>query len=218
MIKVIGTKRLALVVVFVLLNALLAAGLYMYFAPQSEQAERELRNMRNEIAHKRSETSRLRDDFDQIQEQRDFFERLEQAGFFTNQNRLVARRRIEDVQERTGVLSAGYNIGSGEVIRNADVQEAGHVILRSDINFTVSAMDDLEIYNFIFWLENVFPGHMMVESLQMRRSREINEAVLRRIGSGSPTVLVEADIRMVWRTMVPEDIVRDGTRTISGGF
>jgi hypothetical protein len=149
----------------------------------------------------------MRSELQQIDALKARFAALKQAGFFSDQNRLVARRRITDIQQKTGVLQAKYDIGSGQVVKAPGAEEAGYAILKSKVSVSVEALDDIDVYNFIYWMENTFPGHMMVASVKMTRPTELNEAVLRAIGSGQATTLIKADLVFSWRTMVAADSV-----------
>lgn len=213
MMQVLGIKRILMLVVLVAANAALAAATYLYVVPENNRLESELRSVRSQISTKRAEADRLRNEFEQIQEQKAYFEGLETAGFMSDQNRLVARRRIMNIQQYTKVLRAGYDISSADVVNNKIADEIGYVVLSSPISVDVEALDDVDFYNFIYWMENAFPGHVSVGSVNMERALDLNEATLRAIGSGTPTALIKGKVNFVWRTMVPEDEVR-----VSDGF
>jgi hypothetical protein len=68
---------------------------------------------------------------------------------------------------------------------------------------TIDALDDIDVYSFIYWMENAFPGHAAVTSLTLERKIDIDEVTLRQIGNGVPTVLVSANVAFDWSTMVP---------------
>jgi len=214
MIRIIGAKRLIALSVMLAINAVLVVTTYVYLMPERQVTDRDLRLTQSEISQKRTETDRLRNEYEQIQSQKGRFESLEASGFFSNQNRLVARRRIEDIQRRSGVLSTSYNIGAGQMVVNENAREAGHVVLQSPIRMEVTAMDDVDIYHFIYWIENAFPGHVTIQRLTMQRKQDINEAALRRIGTGQETVMIEAGVNVLWRTMISEEIVRGQSRTL----
>lgn len=207
MIQVIGFKRALALFVLIAVNAVLAASVYMYFIPQNEKLDRDLRMTKAQISEKRSEADRLRVEYQQIQDRKAQFETLTQSGFFSSQSRVVARKRIESIQKATNILTARYNIKSAEVEKNPEVENAGHVILDSAIDVSLDAMDDVDFFNFIYWIENAFPGHVSMKEVSLRRVLDINEATLRQIGIGTPTVLISGRIGFDWRTMVPKDQV-----------
>ncbi len=218
MIQVLGIKRILILIVLLAANIALGAATYMYVFPENEGLERQLRSTRAQIAAKRAESDRLRNDFQQIQQQKERFEDLQAAGFMSDQNRLVARRRILSIQEYTKVLRASYNISSANVVGHKATDGMGYVILSTPIRIGVEAIDDLDFYSFIYWMENAFPGHMSIQSVTLERVLDVNEATLRQIGSGISTTLIRGNLDFVWRTMVPEGDVRTLDEFGSGDF
>lgn len=212
MIQTIGIKRIIIIAVLIAVAGGMGAGNYLYLVPKNQKLERELRTIRGQISTKRAETQRLAEEFAQIQEQKNYFTNLESAGFFSNQNRVIASRRIEDIQGFTKVLATRYDIKPATVEQNKLAEEAGHVVLDSRISLSVDAIDDIDIYTFIFLLENSLPGHVSVRSVRVDRMAEINEAVLRSIGLGQPTIMVKGTVEFDWRTMVPRAQV-EGMKT-----
>lgn len=215
MIQILGVKRILVLIILLAANISLAAVVYLYLVPESDNMTRQLQETRAKIASERAETDRLRTEFQAIQEQKNRFETLQAAGFMSDQNRLVARRRIMDIQKYTKVLRAGYDISSANVVRDKAVEGIGYVILSTPVSVEIEALDDLDVYNFIYWMENAFPGHTSVQQISMARVLDVNEAVIRQIGSGVPTTLVKGTVDFLWQTIVPESSVQslDGLNT-----
>jgi hypothetical protein len=211
MIDVIGKKRLAVIIGLALLLGLLSAGQYFYLVPAQQELSGELRSVRGKLSTKKAEIRRMENEFQQIQEQKVYFGNLQDAGFIYDQSRAVASRRIEQVQEFSKVLSAQYTINPAEIKETKATKDAGYVILSSPITINLEALDDVDIYKFIFWLEQTFPGQISVKNIRFEKMREINEARLRSIGSGSPVVMVEGEIDVDWETLAPaEDVGQEG--------
>lgn len=204
MIGVLGTRRLIAVGALVAFNALLAAATYGYLMPQNEKLEREVMGLRSQVSAKRADTDRLRMEFEQIQEQKNYFGNLGEAGFFGNQNRVLARNRIEAVQRYTGVLSARYNISAAAVKKNDLAAGTGHALVGSPVILNLEAIDDVDIYSFVFWLENAFPGQVSINNLRVERTLDISDVTLRQIGSGIETTMIKSTIGFDWNTMMPE--------------
>lgn len=203
MIQILGAKRVLTLAILFLVNIALAAALYTIFIPEKTQTEQELRVTKAAVASRRGEIQTMQTEYQQIQQQKSLFGDLEKARFFTTQDRVEARRMIEAIQGTSKVLSAKYAIGAAEVLENEQASAAGHVILHSPLSVNIDALDDMDIYNFIYWMENAFPGHAAVTSLTLERQLDIDEVTLRQIGNGVPTVLVNANIDFDWSTMVP---------------
>lgn len=203
MIKILGVKRVLTLAILVAVNAILAFAAYSVTLPQKEKAEAELRSTKANIAQRRDEMIRLKTEYEQIQQQKNLFEKLQEAGFFSLQDRLQARRTIEQIQTLSKILSTKYDIQAIQVQENQIAAASDHVILHTPVKITVDAMDDLDIYNFIYWVENSFPGHAGMTNIVIDRRLDIDETTLKQIGNSIPTVLVSATIDFSWDTMVP---------------
>lgn len=207
MIEIIGLRRIITIAVLAAFAGALAAGSYLYVAPQSLKLQRDLNNVRGQIGTKRSETQRLASEFEQIQEQKTFFNNLRDAGFFSDQNRVVASRRLEEIQKFSRVLATRYQIDSAVQEANATAESIDHVVLDSRINVSIDAIDDIDVMNFVYWVENALPGHVSVRNIKMTRNGDISEGKLRGIGQGQAVIMVQGQVDFNWRTMVPKDSV-----------
>lgn len=207
MIQVLGVKRVLTLTILLLVNMALAGGLYGVLIPQTDKTERDLRVARAAVQARRSEIQTLQTEYQQIQEQKNLFGDLDKAKFFTTQNRVEARRMIEAIQSESRVLSARYSIGAAEIVEDPAAAVSDHVIMRSPVSVKVDALDDTDIYNFLYWVENAFPGQAAVTSLTVERMIDVDEVSLRQIGNSIPTVLVTADVVFDWNTMVPRSQV-----------
>ncbi len=205
MIKHIGVKRIVVLAILVSVNLVLGASAYLYFVPENKKVTNELSGLKSQIATKRNETYQLEDNYKLIQEQQVDYENLVEAGFFNRQDRLAFRRRMADIRAYTKVLRASFDISPAQIEDNAAAKKAKHSILKSPVSVNIEAMDDIELYHFIFWLENGFPGHTQITSLSIKRDKDVDEKVLREIGTGNTIVLVSGKVKFDWRTMVPEN-------------
>jgi hypothetical protein len=166
----------------------------------------------------RGDAEALRGDIEQIEEKKSYFTNLQTVGFMSDQNRLVARRRIMDIQQYSKVLKAKYDISSALVRSNENLSNSDQVILSSDLIVNIDAMDDIDFYSFIYWLRNTFPGHVTIESINMQRMNDVNDVTVRQIGSGLPLTMIKGDISAKWRTVVPKSTVTDGQTPLGQGF
>lgn len=203
MIQILGYKRVLTLAILLGLNIVLGVALYYFIIPQKAKTEAELRTVTTAVVARRAEIETLRTQYEQVQEQKALFGELQKSGFFNAQDRVQARKMIEAIQTNSHVLSAKYAIRAAEVVENPIAANADHVVLESPITFTVEALDDIDVYSFIYWLENAFPGHISVDRFSIERAKEVDEVSLRQIGNGVPTVMVLATIDTSWRTIVP---------------
>ena len=212
MIKVLGAKRIAIIAVLVAVNAVLAAGIYMYIQPEVTKKERELRSLKGKIKTVSSDITRMQIEFDQFEEQQAQFNEYKKDGFFIKQNRRQVRDLFEQVQKASGVNAASVSIAPAAIEGNDEAEKAKHKVLSSNITVDIDALSDIDIFNYIFLLQKYFPGHLAIETISYEREADINGTILRAIASGRNFPLVSAKIALKWRTMIPEDQVLSDER------
>lgn len=203
MIKVLGTKRVMGLLILLAVNSLLAAGVYLYAVPEKAKKEKDLRRLRDEISMVVSDIDRLQIEFEQLEEQQEQFDSLRARGFFSNQDRRQAEIVIKDIQKEAGVISSIASVSPGVVEDSEEAQKSEHKILSSPVKVTISALDDIDVFRYIYLLEEYFPGHVTINKVQIERAAEISGTVLRGIASGASPELVKAEIELTWRTMIP---------------
>jgi len=213
MIAVLGIKRVLVLAVLLALNGLLGAGVYLYLIPETQVKERELRSLRGNVSTLRSDIGRMQVEFDQLEAQREEFENLAKDGFFKDQSRRQAEKMFNVIQKRSGVAKAIASVKSGEIEDNPEAKKAEHKILKSPIEIRLEAFDDINIFHYLFLVENYFPGHVSVENIRLERQADVTGTVLRAIASGKKPALVSAKLDLVWRTMIPEiSVINEGAQ------
>lgn len=218
MIKVLGTKRVMILAVLLIINGVLAGALYMILTPQKLKTQRELNAVRGQVAGLQGDVERLQIEFEQLETQQAQFEELKADGFFTKQNRRDAEKRLEAIQKKAGVVSAIASVKPGKFIENAEAAKAEHKILSSPISIRVEAVDDIDVYKYLYLLENSFLGEVRLKELNLSRNSDVSATILRAISSGNNPPLVDAQIELTWQTMVPADeVIQDSEVTQGGG-
>lgn len=204
MIKVIGAKRLILLVALVFLNAALAAVTYIYLVPQESSTSKELRTLRSQNQAKSGDIQRMQIEFEQLGDQQDKFDSLKTDGFFKAQVRSVAKKLFKDIQDESRVVSAVASIRPGTIEENEEARKSAYKVLVSPVEIIIEAFDDSDVYNYLYILEQKFPGHLAVDSIKIQRAKDISGPMLRAIATGANPVLISAAVKLSWRTMIPE--------------
>jgi hypothetical protein len=202
MIKVLGFKRVVTLACLLAANIVLAGLLYGVLTPQMTKTEQDLRRVRGGVTARRTEVATLKTEYEQIQEQKSKFEDLERSGFFQTQDRVAARKLIEDIQAESSILSARYDIQAINVKEDPIAAQSDYVILHSPVKVSLDALDDIDVYSFIYWMENAFPGHAGVHAMTLERKLDVDEVTLKQIGNGVPAILMSATVDFSWNTMV----------------
>ena len=82
MIDILGVQRILILFVLVVVNALLAAGVYMYLIPENTAKLREKNNMQSQVSTIRGDIDRMQIEFEQLEEQQAEFKELDADSFF----------------------------------------------------------------------------------------------------------------------------------------
>lgn len=211
MIDILGYNRIVLLVGLLAGNILLACAAYLYLEPQNVEQARALSQVNSEVTTLRTDIARMQVEFDQLQIQKEDFQKLETDGFFKNQSRRNAQDVFNSIQKQSGVSLAIAKIDAGKTEENEEAKKAKYKLLMSPVDLKIEAVDDADIYHYLFLIEHYFPGHVSVESLNVKREADVTGTVLRGIASGASPALVKANVKMQWRTMIPEDqVIGDG--------
>ncbi|QQG35692.1 MAG: hypothetical protein HYS17_09245 [Micavibrio aeruginosavorus] len=205
MIGLIGTKRLVMLAVLLCLNGAMGAGAYLYLIPQNGKLDQELRQLKSNVSTKRAESDRFRQEFDEIQREKGKFQSLEAQGFLSDQNRASIQKRIDVIQRYSRVSRAAYNIDRSMAEDVEVAREANRVVVKSPVKFEIDAIDDMDVFSFLYLLENAFIGHTAITSFELERVLDLNDVTMRQIGSGMDTVLVKSSVQLDWKTLMNRD-------------
>lgn len=211
MIQVLGTRRMIILAGLVALNALLAAVVYGYFMPDKIKVTRNLAAVSGQVSTLHADVSNISIELDEIQEKQGEYEGIVGDGFFSDQDRRQAEGILRDVQEQSGVIFVKASVGGKKVIENDLAQKAGHVIIESIVSVSIDSLDDIDLFHYIHLMQTSLPGHVTIDTMTIKRQRDLTGALLRRIASGNDPEMVNASVDFKWRTMVPETSVdKDG--------
>ncbi len=208
MIRILGARRILTILILIGVNVVLAATVYLYLMPEGMKKERELKTLRGQTSTVQNDITRMQIEFNQLSVQQAQFDQLRKRGFFGKQGRREAEIVFEKIQKQAGVVSAIANIQGGTVEDNVEAEKAEHKILVSPVKIRLEAMDDVDVYRYLYLVDRFFPGHMAIQRISLERKAEISGDILRSIAGGANPQLVSADIDVLWRTMIPsKDVI-----------
>jgi hypothetical protein len=216
--KQLGFKRFVMLVILGGLAAVMAAASYLYVLPENQKAERNLSSLKSEISTKRNDAEQLRSDFQVVVERQDLFDNLRAAGFVSQQDRLIARRRIAEIQQYSSVLQASYDIRPALIVNDPNLINTDYVVLDTQMIINLEAIADVDIYKFVFWMMNAFPGHITVNQLDVERTGIVNDVTLKAIGSGEFSSLAKGMLDVSWRTIALRSDVNELSDVTQEGF
>ncbi|MEM6812570.1 MAG: hypothetical protein AAF549_08915 [Pseudomonadota bacterium] len=209
MIRIIGLQK----VLFITILIALAGSLFFYestiLSSQINDSQRDLRRQKAELSTMTKNTQKLSKGIELFQNEREVFQAIEDSGFFDVQNRIEAREKLEAMRVESRLLFARYNIKPAEVIALEELEGSGYSMLSSDISFDLGAIDDSDIYSYIYLLNHGFPGEFSITSLDIVKEQNVTQPLLRNIGVRAQfDPLVKATMNVKWRTMVKNEIIQ----------
>jgi len=204
MIRIIGMQRFLLLLI---LGGMLA-GLFLYdwyvLKPDLLKHQRELSANHSAINEMRTNMDNIVQGMALFEEQKSQFEDVRQYGFFDLQDRVATRKRLNAMQKESRLMSAKYTIKQAVIEEGGPAEEAGYKLLNTEIIFSLSGLEDMDIYNFIYLLNYGFPGQISIDSISISRDKEVTEPLLRQIGVGGSEPIVKANLKVRWHTMVED--------------
>ncbi len=212
MIEVLGKVRLLILVSLVALNALFIGSYYMLLVPQQAEKEMELQSLNSKISAASSDLEQMQVEFSQIESQQEKFEELKATGFFDLQGRRQAESVFEDIQKKSGVIAAKVALAPGKTVEDEEAAKANHYILESSMSVDIDALEDSDVFRYIYYVQEYFPGHISLEKITLKRERDLSADILKNIASKKMPAMVSAKIEMTWRTMIPTYSVLEGNK------
>lgn len=219
MIHILGFKKVFLILLLTVGGGALFVLNTYYLTPQSNKLEKELSINEAAASELDNKIVSLSTNHARFQDQKVSFDLIEQTGFFNKQDRLEVRRLITELKERSKLTSVRFQMSAANVQANERAQEIDHKLLRTEVSYDLAAIEDTDIYNFLFMINHGFPGIVDINSLVIDRSEKLTQQTLREIGSGKLVPLVNAKLKTVWWTLVPADSVEmNSPQSLTEGF
>lgn len=207
MIKIIGIRRLVILVILLAFNGVLASVVYMYLVPQKQSVDLARRVERSKVSALQHDIELMEVEFEQLDKQQGFFNKIKEDGFFQNQDRAEAKEMFSLIQKESHVISAFVSVRPGKLVEDREAEKALHKVLVSEMSVDIKAFDDNDVYHYIDLVQKVFPGVVTLQQIEVRRDKDISAALLRSIANGASPELVTAKVEFLWRTMIPQDQV-----------
>lgn len=207
MLKVLGSKRLTFICLMVAALAIIGYAYYDFIIPAHEQSTQELETSKAAVTQKYQDVARLKEEYVLLQSQLRSYKELEARGFFNDQDRAAAVDNLDKLSKYAQLLKANLKFGAGATVKDEGADLAGQVVLKSPVDVDVKSIDDVDVYSFIKFVEEKFPGRIDITSFSLNRMEIFDTTILRKIGAGSPTPLVDAKISFDWLTMAPKNVV-----------
>ena len=217
MINVIGYQRAAAIILLALL--LVGSFFYNYYVlrPGIMKSQAALNGHNYEVNKMTEDMDKLIKGIEQFSEHKDLFEVVKERDFFDSQDRLTTRRRLNALRREAKLLPSRYELKSLVIEESTETLETSYRIVRTDIEFQLNALEDKDIYTYLYLLNYGFPGHVTIEEIDITRDLDVTAELLKSIGNKKQRQpVVSAKVKASLRTMIADEPVVEGNGNIGG--
>lgn len=136
------------------------------------------------------------------------YEALLKSDRLVPHTRRTAVAALQKIAQERGITSLSYSFvaAAPTSATAATMQSAAGTYKLSveDVEIGVGAPFDRPIYEFLSDITDAFPGAAIVQTVEMRRAPIITDTMLDALSRGEDAKVVEADIKISWRTAQAE--------------
>lgn len=213
MIKLIGLRRALILGFTIILNLFLASVFFLWLQPTQDRAEKRLRSLEGQISQLRTDIVNIKEEIKVTRENTPYFNFLKDRGFFATQDRFLAERIIQDLRAESGVNSVRFSIEPLIEVFDERAQAANYRFVASTIKVeNVEAYTDIELYKFMYMMNNSLPGHTRIKSFTLSKKDDVTTANIERLSDKNNELAFAAgSAEFQWLTMteLPKDNLND---------
>lgn len=134
------------------------------------------------------------------------FSEIEIKGTLLPHKRISALTKLDELRRHNYINKMSWEFTPQQEITNNIPNLRIYNLSSSKIKLNISAIIDVDIFNFIKELETVFPGFVSVEHLEIKRTKVPLASALTAIASGNKPDLLEAEININWLTVPDKNV------------
>lgn len=203
-VKTVGLKRLFVLAVLLALNIVLASIYFMVVDPMLQDARQRQSTLGSEISDLNSKIATAKQEIAFLKENLDSYRVLEERGFFTEQDRFMIGRLIDETGRKAGLSQFNYSIDELKKIDNEDAKKIDHQLVSSRITVkSINASLDNGVYALMQDIGSAFPEHTRINKFEIKRARLLDDQALKDIASGNASAgLITAEVVFEWMSLV----------------
>lgn len=113
--------------------------------------------------------------------------------------------KIDDINSKLAKSAAKYNISNPQIKINLPEEMKDEVfncktiiVISSEIQLNFSALDDTKAISFISDFTNNLNGYVVIQNLEIKKTKDYSEQDLIDISSGKPVNVIEGSVKFYW--------------------
>lgn len=209
--KLIGIKRLILLAILIGINAVIAAGYFLWVEPSLEEAQQKLTAVKTDISNLQSKIQNTKQELAEYQANLPKYQALETSGFMSNQDRFQISRDLDTVRTNAQLASFNFRIDNLQEVDIPEAKNASMKVINSRINIeNLSPLLDINFFDFLDKMVTDFPSHVRLDNFSIERGDPLNGSALQKIAFDQPIKLVKGRAVFDWITYVPIEADKKG--------
>lgn len=201
----VSKKKIIFITVLFVLAVLSATYAELYAKPNLLKDDKALKRTTKELNETKEQNLKVEDELIYMRQKKEDFRLLERAGFFEKQNREIIQKSVDDAMRASGITGGGFRVSPPACMVNDDFRDSNFVLLASPVTVTIEAYEDLSVYKFVDLFVQTLPGYVVMESIEVVRTRDVTRNLLQEIGAGNKVALMTSRVLLTWYTVVSKD-------------
>ena len=178
--------------------------LYLTLGSARDGAVIENEQLKAEVARLRTALNQSQADYEFVVNGKERYEALIAGTKLVPHARRAAVRQLQSLASTFGLSTLNYNFKASNtlapnVVANQPASTAFRVNVE-DVELTVGAPIDGNIYKFVDGLALDFPGSIVVQEISLDRASQVTTESLNAVAAGRESGLVKGKIGVSWRT------------------
>ena len=205
-IQLIGLRRLINVFILLAVNGLFIAAFFVFAEPLKSEATKRLKSTNGEITSLRSKIRNIKEELKLLEEKKGTYEALQNSGFFTKQDYFLVTRSQAILEEKTFFKDLKMSASGVSIIESKDAKKAGFNLEKRQLTIAnLHAPFDVYYYTLIDQFDDVFPGHIRIGKVNIKRIQDSKKSFKEQVNnmSSKDSSLLDASIELDWYTLVP---------------
>ncbi len=201
LVETVGIQRLLKLIILLVVNGILGAGIYLYILPEGEASQRQHKAIKSEVSRLRNDINTIEVRLAELKENEKEFKRLLQKQFISDQDRVTIRSVIDDMTKRSGVRGLNYNIEPIQYVEHDHSYALNYDLIKSNVSMNMTSLIDLEILALQSMINAEFPGHTIIEKITYERTNPITKENLAKISTNESIDFMKGEIVFGWYSL-----------------
>lgn len=208
MIEIIGKGRIVYLAVFAALAVIIWGGGAVTVFPMGKDARSDYKKAKKKTEEYTKRLARIDTTVGLLEERGGDYEKINASGFVGEQDRLRARRKIQEVRILSEIPSLTYKMEKETTKPHALANKAKYLLRQSPVNIELVAYSDIDVWNFVEKLEAEYPGQLVLNNIEVKMSEGESAAD---VDEKKDSVAVfqeprlKASMTFSWNTVVEDD-------------